>query len=198
MPTPTLSRLSGLALVLAAALLAIGTPLAAGLQAQLPDVSLFWVPVHLALVAGYLLLVLGLPGLYAALARTSGAFGLAAFVWAETAAALMPGLAAIDLYAVPLIGTAPSAGWLLTPGGALGDFGTFRTLGLQPALLVGLALLSIAGWRAQAPTRWAWLPIVLGLAAALTTGYGIFNLVAYAGLAWIGAGLARSTSTPPR
>lgn len=198
MPAAIQSRLTGWALILAALLLGVGTPLAAGLRSQLPDAGVLWTPVHMLVVAGYLLLVLGLPGLYASMAGASGRIGLLAFVWAELVAGLMPGIAAIDLYATPIIGSAPSAGWLLAPGGALGDFELFRHMWLEPALLAGLTLLGFAAWRARTRARWAWLPMLLGLVTSVATGYGIFNLVTYAALAWLGVPLARSTSTPQR
>ena len=170
MSSTTLFRLSGLSLLLGG-LLAIPYllihPNTSGLE-YLSDPRT--VPAHLLGLMTGLLVMLGLPGLYASQAKRAGVLGLVGTVAVFFCVALLDGThEVIDSMVRPALATLPEAAPLLTEGGPLdsamedGPLGTIVAVA-GPVFLLGLIVLGIATIRAGVLPRWVGvLPIVAAL-----------------------------------
>ena len=129
---------------------------------------------HLAGFASVVLILLGLPGLYARQAERAGILGLGGTVLVFFGLAMVDGThMIIDSAVTPALAAIPDASPLLAPGGPLegamqaGMQGTLVSAG-GPMLLLGLILLGISTVRAGFLPRWAGaLPVVAALAVPL-------------------------------
>lgn len=168
MSATTLFRLSGLSLLLGGllAIVPIHPNASSGLE-YLSDPRT--VPAHL-LGLSVLLVMLGLPGLYASQAERAGVLGLVGTVLVFFGTALLEvSHNIIDSMVRPALATIPEAAPLLAEGGPLdsameaGPLGTIVAVG-GPLFLLGLIVLGIATIRAGVLPRWAGaLPIVAAL-----------------------------------
>jgi uncharacterized membrane protein (UPF0136 family) len=135
MSTSNPIRWSGLALMLAGALVAIPTLLHPDEIAN-PSVMMdaSWVPVHTAFIAGLVLMLFGLIGLYRRQLEKSGLLGHIGFGLTFAGAALTIAIITIDAYVIPVVAASAVGSNLLDPNGPL--FG--GPLGLE-FLLAGVA-----------------------------------------------------------
>ncbi len=196
----TLLRLSGLALLLGGTLGAVGLLIHPPGHELAQQLSPTWVPAHALVLLGWLLVILGLPGLYARQAAHAGPLGLVAIIVALPAAALRVAVQVYELFVVAILAADPSLQALTGSQGALerGPMGL-----LLPMLMFGSGasyiLLGLATMRAALlPRRGGLLlvvasvplfggPVVLVLAAL---GFGLASLA----LAWLGYALFRDMS----
>lgn len=129
---------------------------------------------HLVGFASVLLILLGLPGLYARQAGRVGTLGLVGTLLVFFGLAMVDGThMAIDLAVTPALAVIPEAAPLLASGGPLeealqsGMQGTLISVG-GPMLLLGLILLGISTLRAGVLLRWAGaLPVIAALMVPL-------------------------------
>ena len=129
---------------------------------------------HLAGFASVVLILLGLPGLYARQAERAGIVGLAGTVLIFFGLAMVDGThTVIDSAVTPALAAVPEAAPLLAAGGPLegamqgGMQGTLVAAG-GPMLLLGLILLGVSTVRARLLPRWAGaLPVVAALTVPL-------------------------------
>lgn len=161
MSSTTLFRLSGLSLVLGGLLSVLYLfihPDESGLAYYRHAMT---APAHLVGFVAVLLVLLGLPGLYARQVGRAGILGLAGTIL------IFFGLAVLDVThnvvdatVTPALATIPDAEPLLAAGGPFeealqsGMQGTLVGVG-GPMLLLGLVLLGIATLRAKVLPRWA-------------------------------------------
>jgi hypothetical protein len=117
-------------------------------------------PSHLVGFVAVLMVLLGLPGLYARQAQRAGILGLAGMLLVFFGLAILDGTHnIIDSTVTPALATVPDAGPLLAERGSLeeaiqsGMLGTLVGAG-GPMLLLGLILLGIATIRANVLPRW--------------------------------------------
>ena len=190
MSTVTLSRASGLALLLGAVLFIIGLALAFVFNTD--------TPLGLAMAgvwtSGLVLLLLGLPGIVARQASPAGWLGFVGFLLAFSGAFLsISSFAVLYLTIRPwFAGHAPTVGhqFLLT-NPAMNLVGTFLTWG-------GLVLLGSATMRARVFSRWAGLLLIVAVVVDFFTIPGgivgsiaqpLSNVVLVLGLGWMGYAL---------
>ncbi len=129
---------------------------------------------HLVGFVAVLLILLGLPGLYARQAERAGILGLVSTLMVFIGVAILDGTHnIIDSTVTPTLATIPDAEPLLTEGGPWeeamqsGMQGTLVSVG-GPMLLLGLILLGISTIWAGVLPRWAGaLPIVAALTVPL-------------------------------
>lgn len=161
MSSTTLFRLSGLSLVLGglfSILYLFIHPGGSGLAYYEDPMT---APAHLVGFVAVLLVLLGLPGLYARQAERAGILGLAGTVLIFFGLAVLDGTHnVVDSIVTPALATIPEAEPLLAAGGPLeeavqgGMQGTLVGVG-GPMLLLGLILLGIAILRAKVLPRGA-------------------------------------------
>jgi hypothetical protein len=205
MSSSRLIRLSGLALLLAGALVAIPTLFHPDTADPRAFASAAWLPVHSLLLGGVVLMLFGLVGLYRVQAESAGAAGLIGFALAFAGGALVVAVLTVDAFVLPAL--AASAPALLDESGPLlgGPLGlVFLLAGGSFAL--GSILLGFATARAAVLPRWAGalllvggpllaltppLPQLVGTLGALLTGLS-FAWCGYAILARAGASALRS------
>jgi hypothetical protein len=156
-------RWSGLALLLAGLLIAIPMlfhPSDADPQAVLNSA---WVPVHSLLLAGALVTLFGLIGLYGAQAEAVGTLGLIGFILTFVGIALVVAVLILEAFVIPVIAANTAGQALLDPAGPLfgGTLGLiFLVMGVSQAL--GFILLGFATARAAVLPRWAGVLLLLG------------------------------------
>jgi hypothetical protein len=204
-----LTRWSGLALMLAGALIAIPTLFHPSDADPRAFQSAAWAPVHALLIVGAISSLFGQIGLYRAQAERTGALGLAGFILSLSGTTLVVAALVADAFVIPVLAADPAGQALLDPagplfGGALGL--VFLVMGVTFAL--GSILLGFATARAAVLPRWAGalilaggpplaftppLPPLVGIAGALLLGAGYL----WAGYA-IWAGQAADTVVQPR
>lgn len=208
MSTRSLYRLSGVALVVGGLLSGLSYLLRPAVSApvDLYTHPLFPVVSGLAL-AGALLLLLSLPGMYARQAARAGRLGLAGFLLFST------GLAAFDVGSnalynfIPryLIENAGLVDWFVAEGGFEsrlgGGFMIYFLVGFM-AINLGTILYGIATFRARVYPRAAALLIALAIPVTFVLsavpGIGDRPLVLlFAGLIWCGLWLCRGRSAVP-
>ena len=170
MSSTILFRLSGLSLLLGGLLAVVSLihPNASSGLEYLSDPRT--VPAHLLGLTAVLLIMLGLPGLYAGQAERAGVLGLVGTVAVFFCVALLDGTHnVIDSMVRPALATLPEAAPLLTEGGPLdsameaGPLGTIVAVA-GPVFLLGMIVLGIATIRARVLPRWVGtLPIVAAL-----------------------------------
>ena len=155
-------RLSGVALILGGILLAVHlfTHPAGELAKYASEPT--WVPSHAIGAAAYLLIPLGLMGLYARQADRMGWLGLIALVLTFVGATLSAGASLfLSVVIVPFLATR-GLDWLDPPSGALYVSTAFQiAVGISgAAVLIGMLLLAVATLRARViPALGAWLVI---------------------------------------
>jgi hypothetical protein len=189
-------RLSGAALMLGGVLVAVHYfthP-----QGETTQYAFYplWVPSHVIGAIAFLLLALGLMGLYARQARELGTFGLVAVVLTFVGAALTAGsLIFVSATLGPFL-AARGLDWVDPPSGALYALPAFQiAIGVTGgALVVGLLLLAVATLRAHVlPAIGAWLIIltvplgVVALALVFLVGTGPLQALGWYGGAGVGA-----------
>jgi hypothetical protein len=176
MSTTKLIRWSGLALMLGGILLAVG-PFTHP-PADTAEYALYplWVPSHLLGGIAFLLIPLGLMGLYARQLEKVGLPGLIGFIMTFVGGSLTAGtLIFIDVVVFPFL-AARGLEWLDTPNGALRTSSAFQlAAGLGAlSLLLGLPLFAVATLRARVLPRWgAWL-VILSIPLGIVGGVFIF------------------------
>ncbi|HEX9038978.1 MAG TPA: hypothetical protein VF808_18495 [Ktedonobacterales bacterium] len=185
----TAMRWSGLALVAGVALISAAVALV-----SVPNLGLSSLPVDTALFAGALLLMLGLPGMYARQADAAGWLGLAGHILLTVGAVLLIVAGALRLVNPAIKGLGESATAFL----------------LATALLLGLGLTAIATLRAAIYPRWTGI-LLLGASAgflfsfymseylpppASPVGAMVFGAFLAAALIWIGISLWRDAGSP--
>jgi len=193
MRSQTLFRLSGWALTIGAALFAIGYILKPGMD---DVIQVYTNPLYIPAVTfsflGALLVLVGLPALYAHQASRAGILGLVSFVL------VFLGLASLEIGSGPLLSIVsqmlaaePATQSIVASGGALENNATFLVFYL-PSLLttnLGILLFGISTIRAGVFPRWAgWLMIAGVLLVFVVETVGIPLVMA--GMAWCGLALA--------
>lgn len=114
-------------------------------------------PAHAVLFASWVLVALGLPGLYARQAARAGRLGLVAVVLATASVAHHLYLTLYEAFAVPAMAEIEAVHAHLGPDGALGH-GAGALGPVAPLLLLGFPLLGVATLRARVLPRLAgWL-----------------------------------------
>src|SRR5919204_4883600 len=165
MSSATLYRLCGLALLLSVPIGLLGHvvvhPPGHTLETMAGE---RWVPAHSLILAQALLLLLGLPGLYARVARCAGWVGLVGFVLMFLGTTSGVSTMVYEVFVIPVLVADPTYQPLLLPGGPVvgGPLGVYQ-------LAVGgiiFALGSIA--LGLAPIRGGALPRPGGIAPRLT------------------------------
>ncbi len=157
----TLVRLSGLVLVLAFPIQVIGFLLHPPGEEVTGVLQPAYGPAHVILFVSWVLVMLGLPGLYAAQAPRAGKTGLAAFALLMLAAAYHLYLLLYEAFATPLL--AKLAPELIGDGPLAHGVGTLAML--AGPLLLAFPLFGIATVRAGVLPRWSgWIQVVSILA----------------------------------
>ena len=162
MTSKTLARTSGVALLLAGALIAVPIvfhPSYADPQALIRPA---WLPVHTALTIAAILGLFGLVGLYNRLRERSGWLGLSGFVSIFTGTALFVAVLSIEAFVLPALASSASGQTLLDPAGPLfsGPLNVFLLL-TGGMFSLGCLLFCIAILRSDIFGRWIG-PLLLG------------------------------------
>jgi hypothetical protein len=170
MPASTLLRLSGLALMVAVVLVVVGGLLHPQSE-RLVDIAGSMTTVSHGLFAlAFALVLLGLPGLYAALADRAGILGLVGFVLMMLFSAYHVYMLLYEAGPVAAMADDQAADRLFAPGGVVQQ-GTLRAelgpLGIVAPIVFGAALV-----RSGARPRWAgWA--VIAFVPAFLVGAGL-------------------------
>jgi hypothetical protein len=201
MTTSSLFRLSGLALVLAAALFTVAEVISFYIFVEwgeaydlreIAQTGVFFVQSLLTLLAGTLLLG-GMVGLYVRQSITAGKLGLIGFLVAFFGTALVVGDFYANTFVTPLVAQAAPA-FLDNPlSGFLQVWLPFDFVVLGLTWL----LLAVATLRARVyPRGFSWLLLVAVLLALIP--FPLANLPFYAALVWVGLYLRRVREVVPR
>jgi len=167
MSSKTLVRLSGLALLLSGALIAVPIvfhPSYADSQALLRPA---WVPVHIALTISAILGLFGLVGLYTRLRERSGWLGLSGFVSIFTGTALFVAVLSIEAFVFPALASSSAGQTLLDPAGPLLG-GPLNVMLLLTGVIfsLGCLLFCVAILRSGISGRWVGLLLLGGILLA--------------------------------
>jgi hypothetical protein len=161
MSTTTLTRLSGLALMVALALALTGGILHPVIGGDSHAASSLAQPLfptaHLLVFLGEVCLLFGLPGLYASIAPKTGLLGLLGFVLYFFANAILASfVTAYEAFIVPVLAADPTTSALVAPGGAIPSSAPFAVLqGLGGLVyMLGLVVLGVAVFRSRVMPRW--------------------------------------------
>ena len=157
-----------------------------------------WLVAHTLHSLGAVLVLLGLPGLYASRRQQTGRLGLAGYLVAFVGTALFAGMGLITAYVFPL---APA---LTDPNGPAQGSPFVAVFLLQTlAMIAGFVLLAIAGLRAGALPSWVGLPLIAGAVLfnvpAVAVPYAIplvGGVLFGAGLGWWGYALWSQEARP--
>lgn len=174
MTSGTLVRLSGLALVLALPLQLVGFFLHPPGEEVSSVLQPTYGPAHMILFVSWFLVMLGLPGLYAAQAHRAGKLGLAAFVLLMLTTAYHLYLLLYEGFATPLL--AKLAPQLIGDGPLAHGVSTLAALGML--LVLAFPLFGIATIRAGVLPRWTgWAQALslLALIAMFVLPFSAFN-----------------------
>lgn len=194
MRSPALIRATGLCLLLGGSVAALASLFHP--DDALPGGALqsVWVPVHLALTLAFLLVGLGVTGLYASQSREAGGAALAGFLLALPGLALTLADNTLEAGVVPTLaaqqGLARVAD-LLTPAGPWPVLAPLFLAGMALSL-VGMALLGLATMRAGVLPQRAGLLLILGSLGQIVPVEWVhtLSLVVWGlALAWLGAGV---------
>ncbi|GAC1620326.1 MAG: hypothetical protein NVS4B7_12410 [Ktedonobacteraceae bacterium] len=163
MTPQTLYRLSGGALTVGALFAIIGFLLHPSGNTAANYLSSVWLPVNLLIMVGALLVVLGLPGMYARQAERAGKLGLIGFTLTFLIVLLFNvASGAIETFLLPALAANATTRSLLS-GLLPATYSRFLLLALLLEL-VGPVLLGIATLRARVFPRWTgWLLIAIPL-----------------------------------
>lgn len=159
MSSARLLRLSGLALVLALPFQIIGFALHPPSEA-VPDVlKATYGPAHLVLLVSWVLILLGLPGLYARQAERAGKLGLIGFILTMLVTVYHFYLLLYEAFATPLLAKEPATRELVGLEGPLAHGVATVAMIFTPLVLVW-PLFGVATLRARVlPRGAAWLQI---------------------------------------
>lgn len=158
-----LFRHSGLALIGAGLLLALGMILHPDLSNPRAAMQPLWAPSHVAILAGLLLALFGTIGLFLRQADRAGWLGLAGLVLIDTGIVLTVVAIVVDAFVFPAIATSPGGAALLDSAGPLlnGPLGLLL-LGATVTYVLGTLLLGAAALRAGVFPRGAVALLVVG------------------------------------
>ena len=167
MLTKTLARMSGFALLLAGALIAVPIvfhPSYADPQALIRPA---WLPVHIALTISAILGLFGLIGLYNQLRERSGWLGLSGFVSIFTGTTLFVAILSIEAFVLPALASSATGQTLLDPAGPLfgGPLNVFLLL-TGGIFSLGCLLFCVAILRSDISGRWMGLLLLGGILLA--------------------------------
>lgn len=195
MPSTNLYRLSGISLFIGSLLLILGTIL--GFFSGNSQASTIATSSALIRLIGAMLIVLGLPGLYARFAGRFGILGLIGFICTFFSFLISMAAEAILSFIFPFL----AAHGLLGGGRPPLGLQVFYSLG-DLLRLIGGILLGIVVVRAAINTRWAGVLLIVGSllsapGSLLRLPIGDAGLIIFAvGLAWLAAGmLAKQLAT---
>jgi hypothetical protein len=208
MSSTTLFRLSGLALILGA-LLSVVSVLVTGDATGMDQYNNpLFLPARLAQIVGGLLILIGLPGLYARQAERAGKLGFAGFVMTFLGIAAHWHVQPILSFVSSELAARPETRSLVVgQGGAEGLMGPlfigYFAIGIL-VLNLGMILLGIATLRARVFPRWAaWLLIIGPPVVIAVLPMGLGPIVAIAsialfvlGFAWCGYALWAQKERP--
>jgi phosphoglycerol transferase MdoB-like AlkP superfamily enzyme len=159
MSSTALFRLSGLALLIALPLQMIGLLIHPPGEEIEHVLESTYAPAHLIVVGAWLLILLGLPGLYAYQAERAGALGLVSFALMMALAAYHFYLALYETFATPRLAEDTATRSLVGPGGDL-SHGVQAAATLFMPLIIAIPLFGFASLRSRVFPRWsAWLQI---------------------------------------
>lgn len=164
MSSANLVRWSGVALLIAGALVAVAMPFhpndAADPYAVTTNV---WVIVHSLYVPAFILSLFGLIGLYVRQAEHAGVLGLVGFILAFIGSALFLVVVVLEASVIPVIAADPAGQALLDPAGPLfgGELGPILLMG-QATFALGFVLTGIATVRAGVLPRWPGVLLLIG------------------------------------
>jgi hypothetical protein len=177
--TSTVSRLSGLALLVALPVQIVGLILHPPGERLVDLLSPLQGPAHLVLFGSWLCLLLGLPGLYVWQARRAGLLGLLAFVALACNSAYSIYVLLYEAFPAVLLAHDPRTADLIATGGPLahgaGAFGDESFMVVLAFPLFGLATLRagvlprLVGWLQIAAVP-AFVLSMIALSAVLTEG----------------------------
>jgi hypothetical protein len=167
MSSTSLTRWSGLALLLSGALIAVPIvfhPSYADPQALLRPA---WVPIHTALTISAILALFGLVGLYTRLRERSGWFGLIGFVLLFTGTALFVAGLSIEAFVLPALASSAVGQTLLDPAGPLfsGPLNVFLLV-TSGIFSLGCLLFCVAILRSEITLHWVGLLLLGGILLA--------------------------------
>ncbi len=194
MSSRTLSRLSGISLFIGSLLLIIGTIL--NFFAGNSQISTLSTASALIRLIGGMLIVLGLPSIYARFAGRVGIVGLIGFIC--TLFLFLIGMAseAILAFIFPFLGAHGLLGGGRPPLGLLIFYSFGDLLGLIGGILLGIAVM-----RSTILPRWAGLLFIIGglfyaIGSLLRLPIGDAGLIIFAvGLIWLAMGMVSKQST---
>jgi len=133
-------------------------------------------------LAGFVLLLLGLVGLYARQAAAGGILGLMGFLVAFLGTVLVTGDLWFESFVVPwLTNVAPRALQVPPSGSLLASGITGFTL-----FAFGWVLFGIASFRARVFPRWASIVVIIGGVLGFLAGYPPFLIILALGVGWMG------------
>ena len=167
MSSTTLARLSGLALLLSGALIAV--PIVLHPSDTDPQALLrpAWVPVHTILTTAAILSLFGLVGLYNRLGKGSGWPGLIGFVSLFTGTALFVAGLSIEAFVLPALASSAAGQALLDPAGPLlGGALNVVLLVTGSIFSLGCLLFCITILRSGTAMRWTGLLLLGGILLA--------------------------------
>ncbi len=212
MSTNTLYRLSGAVLFLGALLAVLGYLLKPVVG---HDISLYFNPLYqpssLLTFSGAILMLMGLPGMYAYQASKAGKQGLISFIIAYLGLIVLEvGMGLLYAFVPPLLASNTATSFLISQprgGGFEGQLGpaflVFFLIGLLGSNLGGL-LYGIATFRARVYPRWAAILIfggvIVGFLLSLVNSPLIGDrpvILMLAGFAWCGFSLWNRHGTVP-
>jgi hypothetical protein len=157
MPSPTIYRLTGLALLIAFPLQLVGFAIhPPGLESLAIFVLPQYGPAHMVLAVSWTFALLGFPGLYLAQAARAGVTGLVGIVASALMALLTFELVMFEAVAAPILASDAATSRLVAPDGALvnGELGMIgRFFILSIVTLGGPVLLGVASLRARVLPR---------------------------------------------
>jgi hypothetical protein len=153
MPASTLLRLSGLALMVALALVIVGGLLHPQSERLVDVAGSTTTASHGLFALAFALVLLGLPGLYAALADRTGVLGLVGFVLMTLFSAYHVYMLLYEAGPVAAMADDPAADRLFASGGVVQQ-GTLRSW-LGPIGIVAPLVFGVAMVRSGARPRWA-------------------------------------------
>lgn len=214
-----LSRLGGAALLAALPLQVVGYAMHPASEQVRHVLESTYGPSHVVLFVSWILVLLGLPALYARMAARAGRLGLIGFVSMVVTAAYHSYLLLYEGFAVPVMVQYPGSRELLGPGGALahgaGALGILAGAVLLAFPLFGVATLRSgvfdkgAGWLQIAGVPAFFLAMMAGGIAGGPVGpeaaiwvagmlpITLLYTLAFAGYAWMGAKLRAPADTSP-
>jgi hypothetical protein len=201
MSSYALYRLSGAAMLLGSVLVGIANliPTADSSDLAIRVTSATWLPTQVAGVSGALLMLLGLPGVYARQAARAGVLGLVSFVLAFISVALdLIGVFPMNAFLLPALATGPATQPLLAqPPSALGLY----LFGLFLLLALAFTVFGVATIRAGVFPRPAGVLVVVGIIADLVGGFALHSPVSFGaalasvGFGWLGYVLLTRSAT---